>query len=81
MIPIIEKARSYYNRKAIYSSGNYFTYEQLVNSSEFFANSLLIGAEDLNESRVVFITKPGFNYVMTQWAIWLAGGVAVPVYY
>jgi len=79
MLPIIEKARSYFNRKAIYSSGTYFTYEQLVNSAEFFANTLLNGTQDLNEARVVFMIKPGFNYVMTLWAIWLAGGVAVPV--
>ena len=29
---------------------------------------------------MAFLVNPGFNYVKTQWAIWLAGGVAVPIF-
>jgi malonyl-CoA/methylmalonyl-CoA synthetase len=34
---------------------------------------------DLREARVVFLAPPGAQYVVAQWAIWAAGGVAVPL--
>lgn len=34
---------------------------------------------DLNGKRVVFDSPPSAAYVVTQWAIWRAGGVAVPL--
>ena len=79
MIPIIEQAKQFRNNIAIYSLGKPYTYQQLIDSSECFARTLLGTKKDLSEERVVFMVKPGFNYVMVQWAIWLAGGVAVPI--
>src|SRR5690606_27508723 len=43
------------------------------------ARRLLAGAADLEEARVAFLTPPGFDYVATQWGIWRAGGIAVPL--
>ncbi len=37
------------------------------------------GRLDLFEDRIVFMIEPGFDYVATQWAIWRAGGIAVPL--
>jgi malonyl-CoA/methylmalonyl-CoA synthetase len=34
---------------------------------------------DLQEARVAFLITPGFPWVATQWGIWRAGGVAVPL--
>ena len=34
---------------------------------------------DLDEARVAFLAPPGASYVATQWGIWRAGGVAVPI--
>ncbi|WP_234017004.1 AMP-binding protein [Nostoc sp. 'Lobaria pulmonaria (5183) cyanobiont'] len=31
------------------------------------------------EQRVAFLIPPGFEYVATQWGIWRAGGIAVPL--
>ena len=78
-IPIIDEAKKYMDRNAISSSGVDYTYQQLINSSYSFAQSYLAVNGDLSEERVVFMVKPGFNYVMVQWGIWLSGGVAVPV--
>ncbi len=79
MIPIIEQAKNHFNRIAIYSSGKSYTYEQLIESSGYYAKKLLNNKDDLREERVAFMVKPGFNYVMVQWGIWQAGGVAVPL--
>ena len=40
---------------------------------------MLAGRDDLAEARVAFLTPPGFHYVATQWGIWRAGGIAVPL--
>ncbi|MCC5849741.1 MAG: AMP-binding protein [Verrucomicrobia bacterium] len=29
--------------------------------------------------RIAFLVRPGFEYVLVQWAIWRAGGIAVPL--
>ena len=43
------------------------------------ATCLLAGRDDLAEARVAFLVPPGFVYVATQWGIWRAGGIAVPL--
>jgi malonyl-CoA/methylmalonyl-CoA synthetase len=40
---------------------------------------LLNGSADLEEARIAFLMPPGFDYVATQWGIWRAGGIAVPL--
>jgi len=43
------------------------------------ATRLLTGTDDLDDARVCFLVPPGWAYVTTQWGIWRAGGVAVPL--
>ena len=56
-----------------------FTYNDLLNASSRVATALLAGREDLQEERVAFLVTPGFRWVATQWGIWRAGGIAVPL--
>ncbi len=39
----------------------------------------LTDLSDLNGERVAFLLTPGFPWVATQWGIWRAGGIAVPL--
>ena len=41
--------------------------------------ALLDGGADLAEARVAFLVAPSCAHVATQWGIWRAGGVAVPL--
>ena len=41
--------------------------------------ALLAGAADLAGARVAFLAPPGIDYVVAQWGIWRAGGIAVPL--
>lgn len=79
MIKLIERANDFSGRVAIRSDGRDHNYEELLESSAFLASELLNGASDLKESRIAFIVLPGFEYVRIQWAIWRAGGIAVPL--
>ncbi|MFN8356818.1 MAG: acyl-CoA synthetase [Spirosomataceae bacterium] len=79
MLPIIQQAHSYLTQTAIYAEGKAFSYGQLMEASQQFAYTLLHLQPDLYEARVAFMITPGFDYVRVQWAIWQAGGVAVPL--
>ncbi|MBY0435065.1 MAG: acyl-CoA synthetase, partial [Cyclobacteriaceae bacterium] len=56
-----------------------YTYSNLLSSSAQIASHILQGKNDLQEARVAFMVKPGFEYVSTLWGIWCAGGIAVPL--
>ncbi len=78
-IPIIERAETFTTRRAIVATEGTFTYSDLLAASERAASELLDGADDLAGARVVFLVPGGFQYVAVQWAIWRAGGIAVPL--
>ena len=79
MLPIIEQAKKKGNKIAIYAGEKSFTYNQLIHESNLFSSQLIGDIIDLKEARVAFMVNPGFEYVKTLWAIWQAGGVAVPL--
>ena len=78
-IPIINSAHSFVDQVAVISHGEQFTYGQLLDASGRAATKLLGGETNLAEARIAFLVKPGFEYVATQWGVWRAGGVAVPL--
>lgn len=67
------------NKTAIIDPKGSFSYRQLQAESDRIAKGLLAGKPDLDEARVAFMVSPGFDYVRIQWAIWKAGGIAVPL--
>ena len=79
MLYFQQNSKHFGQSTAILSDGKVFTYEQLISQAEGLATLLLQGAPDLQEAPVAYMVQPGFDYVKTQWAIWLAGGIAVPV--
>ncbi|GAA0880364.1 acyl-CoA synthetase [Algoriphagus jejuensis] len=64
---------------AIVDQDNTYTYRSLTERARAIAAFLLNGKIDLNDSRVAYMVSPGFDYVSTQWGIWMAGGIAVPL--
>ncbi|NDC76741.1 MAG: long-chain fatty acid--CoA ligase [Chitinophagia bacterium] len=76
---ILSKALTHPDATAILEPGASHTYGYLYQASLSLAGRLLDGRSDLSCARVAFLIPPGFGYVRTQWAIWLAGGIAVPV--
>jgi malonyl-CoA/methylmalonyl-CoA synthetase len=72
-------AQRHGGRTAIVDSQGSFTYDDLLAASSRVAAALLDSREDLHEQRVAFLATPGFPWVATQWGIWRAGGVAVPL--
>nr|WP_199349706.1 acyl-CoA synthetase [Nostoc flagelliforme] len=76
---MIIRAEEHNEKTAIAATDGAFTYRDLLHTSSQIATGLLNNAEDLQEQRVAFLIPPGFEYVATQWGIWRAGGIAVPL--
>jgi malonyl-CoA/methylmalonyl-CoA synthetase len=79
MLKHLIKAESYANKTAIIFNDFSYSYSKLLTVSRYVSANLLGGQSDLSEERVAFMVNPGFDYVATQWGIWQAGGVAVPL--
>jgi malonyl-CoA/methylmalonyl-CoA synthetase len=78
-LPLFARARQSSQHIAIVASGQAFSYGLLLQRSGQLARRLLQAKVDLQEQRVAFLVPPGFDYVVTQWGIWQAGGIAVPL--
>lgn len=79
MLQFFEQAKKHLTNDAIIHDGVTYKYEQLLTTTQKFSGILLNASSDLNEARVAFMVQPGFHYVTTLWAIWLAGGISVPL--
>jgi len=78
-LPLFTRALGHSQRTAIATPEGTWTYQDLLHVSGQIATSLLKDADDLQEQRIAFLIPPGFQYVATQWGIWRAGGIAVPL--
>ncbi len=76
---LFEGASAFKNKTAIISHGVAWSYEQIIERSHQYATQLLGEKADLSEARIAFMVPPGVDYVCIQWAIWIAGGIAVPI--
>ena len=79
MIEIVERAALYADRTAIIAPEGTFAYTDLIDDSARAASAILHGRTDLCGARVAFLTCAGYHYVVAQWGIWRAGGIAVPL--
>jgi len=78
-IPLFDRPAQFGARAAIFENGESLRYDWLETRSRIRARQLLGDRADLEEARIGFLMDPGFEYVVTQWAIWRAGGIAVPL--
>jgi len=86
-LALVARAGRHGPRTAIVAREGTFSYHELLDASQRVASSLLgaagaadgAGVADLAEARVAYLAPPGWHYVASQWAIWRAGGIAVPL--
>lgn len=79
MIEAVHRAEQYRERVAVLASEGSFTYAELLDVSEVGATRLLAGRDDLAGERICYLVPPGWGYVVTQWSVWRAGGLGVPL--
>lgn len=61
-----------------------FTYVQLLEDAAALRKQILeyvglTASGDLDERRIAHLAPNGYDYVVTQWAVWMAGGISVPL--
>ncbi len=79
MIPLLTNALRYDSQPALISDGRTYTYADLIRDSGIVAQHLLKESSDLQEACVAYLIEPSYAYTSTQWGIWKAGGIAVPL--
>lgn len=78
-LPLISQARAHGDAVAFRTESQIWTYEFLLERSEFIARALLQEQADLQEARVALLVPAGAEYVAAQWGIWRAGGIMLPL--
>ena len=73
---IVARAANHASRTAIVDGTGRYTYDQLLAASARTANGVLAAA---TQGPVAYMGSPGFHRVATQWGIWRAGRMAVPL--
>lgn len=76
---LFERAAARTGRTALVHGDERLTYGDLLDRSARGATRLLAGRDELDEARVCFLVPPDPDWVATQWAVWRAGGIAVPL--
>lgn len=84
--PVFCRAPAYGERLAIVDDSCSHTYQQLYGCSQGLAQqicSALLGCShgDLQGKRIAFLCGNDASYTVAQWAVWMCGGVAVPLYH
>ncbi|XP_043192415.1 malonate--CoA ligase ACSF3, mitochondrial-like isoform X1 [Amphibalanus amphitrite] len=75
---LLEAARSHGERTALVDPSGRHTYRQLLARAAALAGRLRRAAPEPG-SRVAVLAPPGHQFVSAQWAVWMAGHVAVPL--
>lgn len=82
--PVFTRSPGFGDRLAIVDSSGSHTYRDLYGSSLGLAQrmkeTLGCGSGDLRGQRISFLCANDASYVVAQWAAWMCGGVAVPLY-
>lgn len=82
--PVFSRAPSYGNKVAIMDHSGSHTYHSLYKNSKILAGlitkALTCQSGDLQGKRISFLCANDASYTVAQWASWMCGGIAVPLY-
>jgi malonyl-CoA/methylmalonyl-CoA synthetase len=78
-LQLIDRAHSHADACALRSDSGEHSYRELLDRSAYLAAGLLSEVDDLHEACVAYLVPAGFDHITIQWAIWRAGGIAVPL--
>ncbi|MGE0555426.1 MAG: acyl-CoA synthetase [Gemmatimonadales bacterium] len=76
---LCNRAARHGERLALIDATGPTSYAELERRSAQAASMLLAGTVDLAEARIAYLIAPGAEHAAIQWAIWRAGGIAVPL--
>ncbi|NXG96548.1 ACSF3 synthetase, partial [Loxia leucoptera] len=82
--PVFTRAPAFGDKVAIVDQNGEHTYRDLLSRSlrlsQEICRVLQCPSRDLKEERISFLCPNDASYVVAQWASWMSGGIAVPLY-
>ncbi|XP_069724475.1 malonate--CoA ligase ACSF3, mitochondrial [Phaenicophaeus curvirostris] len=82
--PVFTRALAFGEKIAIVDQNGEHTYRDLLSRSlrlsQEICRTLDCSSRDLKEERISFLCPNDASYVVAQWASWMSGGIAVPLY-
>lgn len=82
--PVFTRALAFGDKIAIIDQNGKHTYKELYTRSLLLSQEIckMLGHpnRDLNGERISFLCPNDVSYVIAQWASWMSGGIAVPLY-
>lgn len=82
--PVFTRAVAFGDKIAIIDQNGEHTYRDLLSQSlrlsQEICRTLGCSSRDLKEERISFLCPNDASYVVAQWASWMSGGIAVPLY-
>ncbi|XP_045389789.1 malonate--CoA ligase ACSF3, mitochondrial isoform X2 [Lemur catta] len=82
--PVFARALAFGDRVAVVDQHGSHTYRDLYHRSLHLSREICrlrgCAGGDLGEERVAFLCSNDVSYVVAQWASWMSGGIAVPLY-
>ncbi|XP_016396425.1 acyl-CoA synthetase family member 3, mitochondrial isoform X2 [Sinocyclocheilus rhinocerous] len=82
--PVFSRASAYGDNVAITDHSGSHTYRSLYKNSKSLAGlitkALTCQSGDLQGKRISFLCANDASYTVAQWAAWMCGGIAVPLY-
>ncbi|KAM9765871.1 malonate--CoA ligase ACSF3, mitochondrial [Menidia menidia] len=82
--PVFTRALEFGEKLAIIDSSGRHSYEQLYRSSLGLASRISVALQSdfggLDGKRISFLCENDASYTIAQWAAWMSGGTAVPLY-
>ncbi|XP_062442686.1 malonate--CoA ligase ACSF3, mitochondrial isoform X1 [Rhea pennata] len=82
--PVFTRALAFGDKIAIVDQNGEHTYRDLFSQSlrlsQEICRVLKCSGRDLKEERISFLCPNDSSYVVAQWASWMSGGIAVPLY-
>ncbi|XP_062484955.1 malonate--CoA ligase ACSF3, mitochondrial isoform X2 [Pezoporus occidentalis] len=82
--PVFTRALAFGDKTAIIDQNGEHTYRDLLSQSlrlsQEICRALECSNRDLKEERISFLCPNDASYVVAQWASWISGGIAVPLY-
>ncbi|XP_015524263.1 malonate--CoA ligase ACSF3, mitochondrial [Neodiprion lecontei] len=79
VVPVFKHASRFADKTALRDAHGDYTYRGLYLSSRQFANQITQAVSASRQERVAFLMPNDANYVITQWACWMSGQIAVPL--
>ncbi|MBN3299433.1 ACSF3 synthetase, partial [Amia calva] len=83
--PLFTRALAFREKLAIVDVNGTYTYQDLYRSSLGLSRQIVEALEcssgDLQGKRISFLCPNDASYVVAQWASWMCGGIAVPLYW